>query len=128
MAVTSGDDKWKLTYWYPSNNHSGEDTSEYVMLRHEAGKAWVFESEPNNERSYMFARVLDDGDSLYAGTWYETTSPTGEFKGAQYSGAGQLLLNEAGDKLEGMWAGAGYDHDKKEMKVYSGKWVIERLN
>jgi hypothetical protein len=119
------DEIWRLAYWYPSNDHDGYDVSEYEMRSHHAGKALIFESAPNKEGSYMFARLTKD-DNIYSGTWYESTSPSGSFVGAQYSGAGQLLMSEDGNTLEGMWAGAGFDREEKKMRIYSGEWKITR--
>lgn len=116
---------WHCTYWYPSNEHVGDDPSEYDMEAHVSGKSVIFESLPNAEKSYMLVRLnIDDG--IAAGTWHETTSPTGAFKGARYSGAGQLVIHAPTGNMEGKWAGAGYDHKLKEMRIYSGNWEIIR--
>ena len=83
----------------------------------------VLESEPNEERSYMLIRLKID-NNVAVGNWYETTSPTGEFKSAQYSGSGQLIVSPETYNMEGKWAGAGYDHKLKQMRVYTGNWEI----
>lgn len=114
---------WNCTYWYPSNEHVGDDPSTYRMKVALSGHDIVFESLPNEEKSYMFVRLHLD-DDVATGTWYETTSPTGAFKGARYSGAGQLVVHSDTGGMEGKWAGAGYDHKLKEMRIYSGQWEI----
>jgi hypothetical protein len=119
--------RWHFSYWYPSNDHDGDDVSEYDVVARNAGKAIIFESEPTADGSYMFSRLVPH-EEILSGTWYESTSPTGAFKGAQYSGAGQLILNEDGKTLDGRWAGAGFDHETKKMKVYDGAWKIVRLD
>lgn len=114
---------WHCAYWYPSNDHSGEDISEYDMQMHQNGSELVLESLPNAEESYMLVRLSIDGD-VATGTWHETTSPHGAFKGAVYSGAGQLIIGADKRRMEGKWAGIGFDHEQKRLSTYSGKWEI----
>jgi hypothetical protein len=114
---------WRCSYWYPSNTHVGDDVSEYQMKAHRDGDNLVFESVANAEGSYMFVR-LTLRDEVATGAWHETTSPTGEFKGAVYSGSGQLVVNPDTNYMEGKWAGAGFDHKLKRMRIYSGNWEI----
>jgi len=118
------DGLWKCSYWYPSNEFVGDTESEYRMKVRQNGNILVFESLPNNEGSYMLVRLTIE-DGIATGTWHETTSPTGLFKGATYNGAGQLVVRDSGN-LEGKRAGAGYDHKLKEMQIYSGNWEITR--
>ena len=114
---------WKSTYWFPSNKVVGDEPSEYKMKSHRDGDVLVLESVPNQEGSYMLIRLKLD-DNIAIGSWHETTSPTGEFKGALYSGAGQLTIDPATHSMEGKWAGAGYDRKLKKMRVYTGNWEI----
>jgi hypothetical protein len=116
---------WHFCYWYPSNNHDGDDVSEYYVTAHHDGNELIMQSLPNSINAYLLSRLRFDGE-VATGTWHETTSPTGAFKGAMYSGAGQLILSKDKKRLEGQWAGAGYDHKLKEPRIYTGKWVIER--
>lgn len=119
--------QWRCVYWFPSNKFVGDEPSEYTMKAYEDGDVVVFESLPNEERSYMFVRLTIQ-DNIATGNWFETTSPTGEFKGAQYSGAGQLVLDPKTRFLEGKWAGAGYDRKLKRMRIYSGNWEISPIH
>jgi hypothetical protein len=126
MAADDFSGNWQFCYWFPSNNHDGEDPSEYRMRAHQKGDELVMESLPNDIDAYMLVRLKVDGD-LATGTWHETTSPTGEFKGMDYSGAGQLLVSKDRKHMEGMWAGAGFDHDASEAMIYSGRWELKKL-
>lgn len=126
MSSPDSTELWHFAYWYPSNDHNGKDVSEYDVACHDTGSALVFESVPTADGSYIFSR-LTKNDDIYSGTWYESTAPKGPFGGAQYSGAGQLLMNEDGTELTGMWAGAGFDHDTKKMRIYDGAWKITKL-
>lgn len=114
---------WHCRYWYPSNQHDGEDVSEYTAIIHQDGDTLVLASQPNAEGSYMIARIRVEGD-LVTGTWQENTSPDGEFKGAMYSGAFQLLLDETQSTMEGKWVGVGQEEGKR--KIYTGRWQITR--
>jgi hypothetical protein len=123
MASNDFNKLWRCTYWYPSNTHVGDDVSEYQMTLQRMGNKLVFESVPNEEGSYMLVR-LTVSDNIATGTWHETTSPRGEFVGANYSGSGQMVVNPDTDYMEGKWAGAGYDHKLRRMRIYSGNWEI----
>jgi len=126
MATDDFKGLWRCSYWYPSNTHVGDDLSEYHMKVQRDGDDLVFESVPNEEGSYMFVR-LHVRDDIATGTWHETTSSTGQFKGAVYSGSGQLIVNPDTNYMEGKWAGAGFDHKLKRMRVYAGNWEIAPL-
>jgi hypothetical protein len=117
---------WHCKYWYPSNNHDGDDVSEYDMTVHQKGNELVFESVPTEGGDYMLVRLVLDAD-LATGTWHETTSPQGEFKGAMYSGAGQMIFDPAKMKFEGKWAGMGLDHELGKTRIYSGDWELVRV-
>jgi hypothetical protein len=127
MATEDFSGTWQFCYWYPSNNHDGDDPSEYRMQAHQKGKELTLESLPNDIDAYMLVRLKIDGD-LATGTWHETTSPTGEFKGMEYSGAGQLLVSEGGHHMEGQWAGVGVDHDAGKPKIYTGRWELKKVD
>jgi hypothetical protein len=114
---------WHCSYWYPSNDRAGDEVSQYEMRMYRQGDELVLESLPNKIGSYMLVRLKVD-DNLVIGNWHETTSPTGAFKGAMYSGAGELLLDRQKKSMKGKWAGIGYDRDAKESKIYAGDWEI----
>lgn len=123
MHYPSFEGKWKSIYWYPSNNHEGEDTSQYVVTVHQQGNSLVLESQPNEIGAYILIRLTID-DNLATGNWHETTSPKGEFKGMIYSGAVQLIISKDGKKMTGKWVGIGRDHEKQAADIYSGNWEL----
>jgi hypothetical protein len=128
MMVKTNDttELWRCVYWFPSNKYAGDEPSEYTMKGRRVGNTLVLESMPNDINAYMFVRLTIDGE-VATGNWHETTSPDGEFKGALYSGAGQLVVNPNTQLMEGKWAGAGYDHDLRKMRVYTGAWQISPI-
>jgi hypothetical protein len=114
---------WHCAYAYPSNQHKGEDVSEYYAKVHQRGTVLTLQSLPNQINSYMFLKLRVNGE-IATGTWEETTSPDGEFAGATYSGAVQLLVNKDGDHMEGKWVGVGQDKGKHQ--IFTGTWTLRR--
>lgn len=115
---------WQCKYWYPSNTQPGtEEISQYTGTFRRQDNQLVYESQPNKENSYMFVRMNVDGD-LATGNWHESTSPTGEFEGAIYSGVFQALIDNAGDTIDGKWVGIGQEDGKRQ--IYTGRWQFVR--
>src|SRR6266852_3848129 len=123
MAEQEFSGVWHCRYWYPSNNHEGEDVSEYRVTVHQQTDKLVLESLPNKEESYMMVRLPVDG-VLATGTWQENTSAHGEFKGSIYSGAVQLIISDDKKRMEGKWVGVGHDYDLDKPRIYTGRWEI----
>jgi hypothetical protein len=116
---------WRIAYWYPSNKNVGEEeVSEYKAVLHQDGNKLILQSKPNENQDYMIVHLVVDND-LATGYWQENTSPTGEFEGAIYSGAVQLLVDDDKKRMEGKWVGVGQEDGKKQ--IYTGKWEITRL-
>jgi len=116
---------WFARVTYPNKDESGEDVTINRMEAQKIGNEIVFTSEPNDEGSHTVIRVSIDGD-VATGTWHETTSPTGPFAGAMYSGAGQLLIADSGKEMDGQWAGAGYNRSAQQPNIYTGSWKLSR--
>ncbi|HSX33693.1 MAG TPA: hypothetical protein VLF91_05155 [Candidatus Saccharimonadales bacterium] len=117
---------WSLTYWYPSNDHSGEDATSYKMRAHHIGNELILESLPKSDGSALSARLALAG-TLATGTWQEKTAPDGAFGGATYSGAGQLILDASAKHMQGQWAGIGIDRATDERRIYTGRWKLAML-
>lgn len=119
--------RWLLKHWYPSADDSIEEFDEHVMTAHWSKDTVVLESKAKEGKSYMLARLLIQGD-IARGGWRESALPDGEFKGAEYTGAGELVVDPDTLHMEGMWAGAGYDHTLKKTRIYTGKWEVTPLD
>lgn len=120
---------WRSSYWYPSNNHDGEDVSEYLVVVHQRGHKLVFESLPNSIDAHITINMTVEG-RLATGHWLENTSPHGEFEGMVYSGAMQLLVSRDGRQMDGQWVGVGREKltdDSYEPHIYNGKWQLVRV-
>jgi hypothetical protein len=119
---------WRCTYWYPSNQHPGEqETSEYYCQARQSGDKLTLESLAERPDHMVINLTLDHG--LATGNWTENTNPEGEFEGLQYSGAVQLLAKDNGKLLDGLWVGVGrekLDDGTYEPRIYSGKWQMVR--
>lgn len=116
-------ERWKLTHWYPGDDDKGEAFDEHEMKSYWHDDTLVLESLPKDDGSYMLAR-LHVQDGVATGNWYEQASLKGKYKGVQYSGAGQLIVDADTHRMEGSWAGAGYDHKINKMRVYTGRWEV----
>jgi len=117
---------WYAQVTYPSKDDSGEDVTENRMEAVQKGRDIVLTSIPNDEGSHMVIRLSTD-DNIATGTWHETTSPSGDFGGAMYSGAGQMVIHEDEQLMEGQWAGVGYDRKQNKSYVYTGRWKLSRV-
>lgn len=120
---------WHCRYWYPSNDHPGEDISEYDMTMTRQGHRLVLTSLPTKNGSYMTIRVRAEGN-LATGAWQESTAPDGSFEGMVYSGAFQLIIDEENRRMDGKWVGIGrekLDDGSFEEQIYTGKWELVRV-
>lgn len=120
---------WNVTFWYPSNDHEGEDMSSFVSDAYQTKNKLVFQSRPlADSEAHLTVNLTVDG-AIATGSWYENTDPNGKFEGMIYTGAMQLLVSDDGDKFEGQWVGVGrekLDDGSFELRTYTGKWLIER--
>lgn len=115
--------RWKLTHWYPSSDDTQEEFDEHEMKSYWQDDTLVLESLPKENGSYILAR-LHIQDDVATGGWYESASLDGDHDGAQYSGSGQLVVDPKTYHMKGIWAGAGYNNELKQMQIYTGRWEI----
>lgn len=57
--------------------------------------------------------------NVVTGTWIEQTASGGYYAGARYHGTVQLLIEPAGRRMAGKWAGFGKDSD-----INTGPWEL----
>lgn len=129
--MTQGNDfsgNWHFCHWYPTVDDSSEESGKYEMVAHQKGDDVVFEStKDNNKNAYMIVRLKLDGNGrLATGTWHENADMDGPFEGTNYSGAGQLIISKDGLSMDGMWAGAGFDHALGQPRIYTGRWELKK--
>jgi hypothetical protein len=114
---------WYCGYWYPSNQHEGEDVSEYYAKAYQRNNELILESLPNPSGAYIIVKLVIDGD-LATGFWEESTALAGEFEGVVYSGAVQLLVSNDDKHMDGQWVGIGQEDGKRQ--IYTGRWEMHR--
>lgn len=120
---------WRSTYWFPSNTHEGEDTSEYIVRVHQRGDKLTIVSIPNAIEAHITINITVD-HKLATGTWVEHTAPHEEFEGMVYSGAMQLLIADDGNSMDGQWVGIGREklgNGEYEPRIYNGRWQLVRI-
>ena len=118
---------WKCQVWYPNRDDDGEEHTVNRMIARADGDEVVLTSLPNDEGSYMVIRLEAVDENVVTGRWHEMTSPTGRYAGAMYSGAGQFIVDEDKEHLEGLWSGVGYDHNLSKLRIYPGRWQLDRI-
>jgi hypothetical protein len=112
---------WKSRYEYPSSSRNGVFYAENYVKVVRVGNAFVVESIPEVNDSYLILRLTID-DNVATGSWQECTSPTGHYKGAIYHGAIQLVVDEDQKRMTGRWVGF---NRRKEVKT--GLWEFTYL-
>lgn len=123
---------WRSRYWYPSNNHEGEDVSECRVEVHRRGNRLTLQSLPESTEYVNYSITINlvvDG-KLATGNWTEHTSSQGQFEGMIYSGALQLLISDDDSRMEGKWVGVGREklaNGSYEPQIYNGRWLLEKL-
>lgn len=119
--------KWQFSHWYPTVDDASEEVGTYEMTAHHSGNDVVFQSDKDDDgHGYMVVRLKIDG-RLATGSWHEGAAVDGPFQGANYSGAGQMIVSDDGKSMDGMWAGAGFDHAQGQPKIYTGRWELKKL-
>lgn len=117
--------EWHCCYWYENTKHNNcLDTSEYTVTIERSERGFVLHSRPNEDGSHLEARLKVDAN-MVMGTWLENTAPSGEWAGMMYKGAVQLLANDDGSQLKGLWIATV--HNNANPKVSGGRWEMTRI-
>jgi hypothetical protein len=107
---------WRGVYRYPSSGRGKEFTSEHIVQMYQKGPHLILESVPDINESYVLLRLSLE-NNVATGTWEESTSPDGYYRGITYHGAIQLVLDDDQKHLRGKWVGVG-----KDLEVNTGPW------
>ena len=109
---------WRCTYWYQSDRRGpGEYESSHQMVAQRRGNRVIFESLPSEE-SFLLVQLRID-DRVASGSWEETATEKGPFKGARFYGPVQLVLDKDGKAFRGMYLTVG-----KNMYTKANKFEI----
>lgn len=113
-----GEPNWHSRYTYPSTGRKKEFVGDHYLVLRQHGDSLIGQSLPHTTGSRL--RLVLQLDSLVAsGTWRETTSPTGYYRGATYHGTLQFVIDPSGRRMRGMWLGFGRD-----FAINSGSWEL----
>lgn len=113
---------WRSTYSYTSTAKQGYFTSQYDVRLHHTGSQLTIQSLSTKNKDYLLLRLSVDG-RLLTGTWYEQTSPMGDYEGVSRYGALQLIVDEDGQAMRGMWVGFN-----RKMYMQADRWIITRIS
>ena len=102
---------------YESTGRGALKSTHRVAVVHDGDRLHV-RSLPSSE-SDLSMDLAADG-RVITGTWAERTREDGHYRGARYHGTVQMILNEAGDRMTGKWAGFSRDMET----VNTGAWSL----
>lgn len=126
LALSAADDSsrrltgiWLSRYYFRSEGRNEEFVGKhYVVLRHQKNRLTA-QSLPHTTGSTMSLDLITEA-SVVTGTWRETTSPTGYYRGAVYHGTIQMVVDPSGRRMHGMWLGFS-----RKFSINSGRWELE---
>lgn len=110
---------WHSRYLYPSTGRNDVLVGEHYLAARKHGKQMVCQSLPHSTGSRLRLELTVE-PPIATGTWRETTSVAGYYKGATYHGTLQLVIDPGGRRMRGMWLGFG-----KDFTVNSGEWELD---
>jgi len=113
---------WLSTYQYESSSRQQTYTSQHYVLLLQRGQGLMIRSLP--QQASTLSLELSVNGKMAKGTWTEITSKDGYYGGSVYDGAIQLEINQAGDRLKGMWVGFG----KNPGEMNTGEWSFSRVD
>lgn len=114
---------YRSVYGYVSSGRGGAsfEGKHYVMVLQRGAKLTVRSVPASNSRLSM---DLSASGRVVTGTWAEQTRADGWYRGAVYTGAIQMLEDEAdATRLDGRWLGFG-----KEGEINDGPWRLELVD
>lgn len=96
---------WHSRYQHTSDSLENRtlDAQRYVTIGQQRNRA-IVESLPHSLDSQPTMQLSVDG-AIATGVWHEKTSPVGNYKGATYHGAIQLIIDPRGRHMTGRWLG-----------------------
>ncbi|SMD01154.1 helix-turn-helix domain-containing protein [Lentzea albidocapillata] len=110
---------WLSRYHYRSEGRNEEFVGEhYLVLRRQKNRLTA-QSLPHTTGSSMTLDLITDA-SVVTGTWRETTSPIGYYRGAVYHGTLQMVVDPSSRRMHGMWLGFS-----RKFSINTGRWELE---
>ncbi|MGH3590545.1 MAG: hypothetical protein ACREQ5_04685 [Candidatus Dormibacteria bacterium] len=109
---------WRSRYVYPSTGRGGDFTGDHYVVFRQQQSRLIGQSLPHSTGSRLRLELVIE-PPVATGSWRETTSRMGYYKGATYHGTLQVIIDPSGRSMHGMWLGFGRD-----FKVNSGRWEL----
>lgn len=110
---------WLSRYHYRSEGRGDEFVGKHYVVLSQQGNRLTAQSLPHTTGSTMKLDLITDA-SVVTGTWRETTSPTGYYRGAEYHGTTQMVVDPSGRRMHGMWLGFS-----RKFSINSGRWELD---
>lgn len=110
---------WLSRYYYRSEGRDEEFVGEHYLVLRQQKNRLTAQSLPHTTGSTMTLDLITEA-SVITGTWRETTSPTGYYRGAVYHGTIQLVVDPSSRRMHGMWLGFS-----RKFSINSGRWELE---
>lgn len=109
---------WHSQYRYRSSRQSEEQVGEHYVVARQHGKRLIAQGLPHSTGSQVRLELALE-PPVATGTWRETTAPDGNYRGATYHGALQMVIDPSGRSMRGMWLGFG-----RHFSVNAGEWTL----
>ncbi|WP_328994736.1 hypothetical protein OG394_09570 [Kribbella sp. NBC_01245] len=110
---------WHSRYRYESSSRNEEHFCEHYVVFKQHGTRLIGENVPAVNDSILKLDLTVRGTTA-TGTWSERTSPTGYYRGREYHGAIQLVIDSTGKAMSGRWVGVD-----REFNVNSDSWELQ---
>lgn len=111
---------WHSRYVYQSTGRNAEFAGEHFVVVRQHGNRLIAQGLPHTTGSRLRIELAVE-PPIATGSWRETTSPRGYYKGATYHGTAQFVVDPSNRRMRGMWIGFGRD-----FTINSGQWELTR--
>ncbi|MFC9690415.1 helix-turn-helix domain-containing protein [Kribbella sp. NPDC056951] len=110
---------WHSRYFYYSTGRESQLSCEHYVVLRQQGNRLVGENVPARNDSVLRLELTLRG-TVATGTWSERTTVDGYYRGREYHGAIQLVVDPMGKAMTGRWVGI----DRK-FNVNSDVWELQ---
>jgi hypothetical protein len=120
MVQLSGE--WHSYYRYPSSGRGDDFWGQHLLRATQTDKLLKLESGPESHSHVIVELEIGDDFQNARGTWSESTDPEGYYKGALYEGTIEIKIADSGERMNGVWHGAG-----KDGEMHSDIWEFAKV-
>lgn len=109
---------WHSMYRYHSDGRGRGFEGHHMVLLEQSGNQLLGKSLPHSMGSELELDLNVKGVTV-EGTWWEKTSPSGYYRGAEYHGALHMLMLPNGRSMAGKWLGFS-----RKLSIKDGPWSL----